>query len=186
MSVSAISSNQFSLDPTLAASSGLTGNLQSLADNYNALGTALQEGDLGGAQTAFTSLMQAAPSTGAGTPAAGSSQQRGQQQRGRRFRHPGAGAAVRQSAGRPAGLRQPAAGGAERPAGRTVRGTSHGAKGASAGGSGGSGASASASGASGDSSTVVSEVTVTNANGTLTRHQHLCRRHHLDGNRAQS
>src|SRR5579872_4077772 len=68
MSVSAIAANQPPVDPLSAASGGLSGPLQTLANNYNALGQSLASGDLSGAQQAYASLIQTA--TGAGGSAA--------------------------------------------------------------------------------------------------------------------
>jgi len=75
MTIAAISTTPSitTLDPTTGTSSSLPSTLQAVASNFNALGQALQSGDLSGAQQAFTSLLQSAPTTGASSTASQSS-----------------------------------------------------------------------------------------------------------------
>lgn len=161
MSISAISSNQVVLDPTLVPPGGPTGNLQNLASSFNTLGQALQSGDLNAAQQAFTSLLQSVPSAGA--PAAGSA--------GPDNSASSAGADIVSLGQALQSGNLPAAQQAFASLQQAVQshGPAHGAGHAHKAQAGGSSSDA-ASGADSDpaSSTVVSETTITNANGTLT------------------
>jgi len=179
MSVPAISANQPPVDPSTAASGGPTGALAMLASSYNTLGQSLASGDLSGAQQAYASLIQSvtdgsasAPSSStAATPSATSMLGGAGASGGSSGGSVGndlvtLGQAL--SAGNLAGAQQ-----AFSTLNQAVQaaGQGHGAHGAHRGGDakGGSASDASSGGAgSSTSSTVTSQVTTTNADGTLT------------------
>jgi len=75
MSIAALSSTNplNPLNPVTAPTSGTPSALQTLVSSFNTLGQALQSGDLTGAQQAYTSLLQSASSSGAGSTASSGS-----------------------------------------------------------------------------------------------------------------
>jgi hypothetical protein len=164
MTITAISSTPSitTLDPTTGTSSSLPSTLQAIANNFNALGAALQSGDLSGAQQAFTSLLQSAPTTAASSTASQSSASSGSSASS------SAGADLVSlgqalQSGNLAGAQQAFANlqqamQAAAPAG----GHHHG------GGAGKVGGGTSGGAASGSATTVTSQVTTPNANGTVT------------------